>query len=66
MKVRICVRVSEQYKDQLEEAAKSRNMSLSEMMIDALDAYCLDAMPTPEEEVIYCKRHDAELATILS
>ena len=66
MKQRICVRVSEQYKDQLEEAAKSRNMSLSEMMIDALDAYCLDAMPTPEEEVIYCKRHDAELATILS
>lgn len=66
MKQRICVYVSEQYKNHLEETAKSRNMQLSDLMIDALDAYCLDALPTPEEEVIYCKRHDAELATILS
>ena len=60
MKVRICVRVSEQYKDHLEEVAKSRNISLSDMMMDAFDTYCLDALPTPEEEINYCKRHDAE------
>jgi hypothetical protein len=66
MKVRICVRVSDQYKDHLEEVAKSRNMSLSDMIMDAIDTYCRDVLPTPEEEISYCRRHDSELATILS
>ena len=64
--VQICVSVSEQCKSHLEEVAKSRNLSLSDMMMDAFEAYCLGALPTPEEEISYCKRHDAELATILS